>query len=112
MDVDYREDGAVAAGILFNDWQSDQVLQQIVSQIDQVQPYQSGQFYKRELPCLIQLIDQLTDLPTTFVVDGFVFLNDRQKMGSGAYLWEHYGRRIPVIGVAKSVLKATRPQLK
>ena len=105
MDVDYRADHALAAGILFEDWESDTALQQLTTRIDQVEPYVPGQFYKRELPCLIQLIDQLPELPSIFVVDGFVYLASNQKMGLGAYLWKHYGRRVPVIGVAKKRFK-------
>lgn len=105
MDVDYRADHALAAGILFSDWESDAILKQTTSQVDHVEPYQPGQFYKRELPCLIQLIDQLPQLPTLFVVDGFVYLDDEGRMGLGAYLWEHYGRKVPVIGVAKKRFK-------
>ncbi|MEM9776726.1 MAG: endonuclease V [Chloroflexota bacterium] len=105
MDVDYRVDHAAAAGILFDDWELDAVIQKVTVTIDQVAPYQSGEFYKRELPCLIKLIDQLATLPSVFIVDGFVYLDGQKKMGLGAYLWEHVGRKVPVIGVAKKRFK-------
>ena len=97
MDVDYRAEHALAAGILFDDWESDAMIQTFTAKIDGAAAYQSGQFYKRELPCLTQLIDQLPALPTVLIVDGYVYLDDQQKMGLGAYLWKHYGRQVPCL---------------
>ncbi len=108
MDVDYRADHALAAGILFDDWESDTIIQTFSANIEEVAPYQSGQFYKRELPCLTQLIDQLPALPTVLIVDGYVYLDDQQKMALGAYLWEQYGRQAAVIGVAKKRFKGNQ----
>ena len=105
MDVDYREDFAIAAGILFDDWGSDETLEEITVKIDEVQPYESGQFYKRELPCLLQLIKPLDSLPDLFIVDSFVYLDDDMKPGLGAYLYRKFNEKIPVIGVAKTNFK-------
>ena len=105
MDVDYRDDYAIAAGILFDDWQSEETLQEITVKIDEVMPYESGQFYKRELPCLLKLINQMESLPDIFVVDSFVYLDDDLKPGLGAYLYKEFKEKVPVIGVAKSNFK-------
>lgn len=105
MDVDYRADHAIAAGILFDEVTSDETLEEPTVKILDVQPYESGLFYKRELPCLIQLIDSLASLPSVFIVDSYVTLNSEGKAGLGAYLSRHYHEEIPVIGVAKNNFK-------
>lgn len=108
MDVDYRADHALAAGVLFSAWESDSTLQQVTTRIEEIEPYESGKFYKRELPCLTQLIAQLPTLPTMLIVDSFVYLDDQQSMALGAYLWEQYGRQAAVIGVAKKRFKGNQ----
>ena len=52
LDVDYRDAGATAACLLFQDWSDEQSIEEIVIPIDRVEPYEPGQFYRRELPCL------------------------------------------------------------
>ena len=64
--------------------------------------YQPGRFYKRELPLLRALIDGLELRPTVFVIDGYVWLDAKNRPGLGAHLFESVGRAIPVVGVAKT----------
>ena len=106
MDVDYGDDHAIAAGILFKDWQSDVVELQKTVRVDEVAEYQSGKFYKRELPCLIHLIDSLPKFPDLLLVDSYVYLGCKEKPGLGAYLYNHYEGKAPVIGVAKNNFKS------
>lgn len=105
MDVDYRDAYAVAAGILFNAWESDATLKELTVRIETVAPYEPGRFYKRELPCLISLIKKLERLPALFIVDSFVTLDANNRPGLGAYLYDHFQQEIPVIGVAKKRFK-------
>lgn len=105
MDVHYLEDRAISAGILFDDLESDETLIEKTIEVKGVQPYESGQFYKRELPCLTELIDSLDQKPDVFIVDSFVYLDASGKPGLGAYLYDHYERIVPVIGVAKNGFK-------
>ena len=55
VDVDYENTRAVAAGIAFRDWLDDSVVAERVVSLSDIQPYQSGQFFIRELPCLLSL---------------------------------------------------------
>jgi deoxyinosine 3'endonuclease (endonuclease V) len=68
-----------------------------------IAPYVSGQFYKRELPCILSLLQQI-DLKhcKAIVIDGFVVLDDKGGKGLGGYLYERLKKKIPVIGVAKN----------
>jgi deoxyribonuclease V len=65
--------------------------------------YIPGEFYKRELPCLLEVL-RLVDLTATeaIVVDGHVYVDDSFSFGLGAHLWEALDKTIPVIGVAKT----------
>ena len=70
-----------------------------------VQPYQSGQFYKRELPCLLALLEKI-EMPLSYIiVDGFVHLDANKKAGLGKYLYHALEEKIAVIGVAKNTYK-------
>ena len=66
--------------------------------------YESGSFYKRELPCILQLLKNFAlhknDL---IIVDGYVLLSDEGKLGLRGYLYNDLGHKIPVIGVAKNL---------
>ena len=105
IDVDYRENNyAVIAGVIFNNWKDKEPINTIVTDLDHIEDYVSGQFYKRELPCILKLLDEMQDIPKCIVVDGYVFL-DENKKGLGAYLYEALDKEIAIIGVAKSAFK-------
>jgi deoxyribonuclease V len=101
VDVDYRSSGAVAACVLFRAWSDADSAAEHVKEIAQVEPYQPGQFYRRELPCLLSVLAVVGEPLETIVIDGYVWLGD-EKPGLGAYLYEALDRRIPVVGVAKT----------
>lgn len=102
IDVDYRNNHtAVAAGILFQNWNDEKPSQILTVTLYQVEDYISGQFYKRELPCILELLKQLDKLPKFIIVDGYVFLG-KDKKGLGAYLYEALKQKVPIIGVAKN----------
>jgi deoxyribonuclease V len=67
----------------------------------QVAPYQPGQFYRRELPCLLSVLATVAEPLEAIVVDGYVWLSD-DRPGLGAHLYEALGHREAVIGVAKT----------
>jgi deoxyribonuclease V len=35
-----------------------------------VAPYRSGQFYHRELPCILAILKSLSELPQVIIIDG------------------------------------------
>src|SRR5437763_16343625 len=99
VDVDYREEGAVAACVLFRAWADELPAEERTVRIDRVEPYQPGQFYKRELPCLLSVLRPVLDRGPleAIVVDGYVWLGDEQRPGLGARLHEALGQVVPVI---------------
>jgi deoxyribonuclease V len=104
-DVHYHDVGATAAGVLFNDWCDVAAQQTLTVEIEAVKPYVSGQFYQRELPCLLALVEQIDKPLTCIVVDGFVYLNEQKRAGLGQYLYEALEGKVAVVGVAKSAFR-------
>jgi deoxyribonuclease V len=102
VDVDYRDEGAIAACVLLRAWEDETPAAEWVERIERVEPYEPGQFYRRELPCLLAVLARSPEPPTVVVVDGYVWLADETRPGLGAHLHESLGRRLPVIGVAKT----------
>ncbi len=103
FDTHYFDDKAKTVAIQFENW-TDEVPHQVYSEIlSDIQPYESGEFYKRELPCIVSLLKQV-DLTfiDIIVVDGFVVLDDKGALGLGGYLYDALDQKIPVIGVAKN----------
>ena len=101
LDVDYRADHALAACLLFAEWGDATPTQELVARIDQIEPYVPGQFYRRELPCLLAVLAKAPLPVDLIVVDGYVWLDGAGKPGLGAHLYAALGEQMPVIGVAK-----------
>ena len=108
VDVHYRSDNtATVAGILFPKWESDEVERILVKQIDKVAAYEPGSFYKRELPCITSLLNDIDDELEAIIIDGYVTLGREQKPGLGMHLYKSRGEEVPVIGVAKNKFLGT-----
>lgn len=107
VDVGYRNDGAKAAGVIFETWEGEEFVAEYTLHIDKVARYIPGKFYQRELPCLTALVKQMTSPITCIVVDGYVYLGFEKRPGLGKHLWDAFNGAIAVIGVAKSFFKDT-----
>jgi len=103
IDVHYKENTAKAVGALIQHWGDAAAQRHVIKYIDKVSAYVPGAFYKRELPCILDIIKEI-DLQSIgyIIVDGFVVLDDAGKPGLGAYVYENIQSQVPVIGVAKS----------
>ncbi|SDE00729.1 endonuclease V [Pedobacter soli] len=103
IDVAYSASRAKVVGGFFESWDDGSLLGISSKFVDHVGEYISGEFYKRELPCILAFLEDI-DLKAIalIIIDGFIYLDDDGKKGLGAYLYESLGRAIPVIGVAKS----------
>ena len=67
----------------------------------EVQSYQPGQFFRRELPCLLAVLPELPPVAVV-VVDGYVWLDGVSVAGLGARLYQALAGKVAVIGVAKT----------
>lgn len=98
VDVHYRPKGAVAACVVADDWTAPAPAAEFVEHIPEVSCYVSGEFYKRELPCLIAVLARAGDV---VVIDGYVWLG-RGRSGLGGHLHDQLNQMRSVVGVAKT----------
>lgn len=102
IDVFYTDSSARSVGVLF-DWTDDFPREVIIDTIETTADYIPGEFYKRELPCIMGVINKIDmDILSAIVVDGYVYTGNNEEMGLGAHVWESIGKQVPVIGVAKN----------
>lgn len=102
VDVRYEDKCAVVAGVLFSNWRDATPERELLTTIPIPADYQPGQFYKRELPCILKLIEENDLRPEYVVVDGFVYLDGAKRPGLGKHLYDALHGKVAVIGVAKS----------
>ena len=70
--------------------------------------YESGQFYKRELPCIMSVISKLDMSDIKYIiVDSYVYLGEG-KEGLGCKLFHVLDEKIPIIGIAKNKFKSEK----
>ncbi|WP_394824655.1 endonuclease V [Pendulispora albinea] len=101
VDVDYRDDCVVAACVGFHAWTDDQAaFETKIRSESAAAAYEPGQFYRREMPYVLGLLERLDARPAIIVVDGYVTL-DQGKPGFGAHLHQALSGRCAVVGVAK-----------
>lgn len=103
VDVSYAADVAGVACLLADTWTA-AVPAMDLSRCLRCAPahYVPGAFYKRELPLLRAVIDNLTPSPAVIVIDGYVWLGANNAPGLGARLFEVLQSAIAIVGVAKS----------
>jgi len=102
FDTYYFDNKAKTVCLAFEDWNEESDFQVYKEVMYDVEDYVSGEFYKRELPCILSLLSKIDlDEISLIIIDGFVFLDDENKFGLGAYLYEKLDSKIPIIGVAK-----------
>ena len=103
VDVDYRGTGAVAAALLFEHWTDEVPTRELVARIANAAGYEPGQFYKRELPCILEVLRDVR--PDLVIIDGYVHLGPERRPGLGAHLAAALD--VPVVGVAKNPFHET-----
>ena len=107
VDVDYQDDTAQIAGVAFNDWTDAESLAIYTSSLSDVQAYEPGYFYKRELPCILKLLEEHELNPDCIIIDGFVYLDGKKEAGLGKYLYDALNGKSSIIGVAKRRFRNT-----
>jgi deoxyribonuclease V len=101
LDVDYGTGSVVAACVGFAEWPDAAATFETKRRFEGApNAYESGQFYRREMPYVLELVRALPDPPALIVIDGFVWL-DGARPGLGAHLSHALGDSCPIIGVAK-----------
>lgn len=101
VDVHYVANKASVAGVAFANWGDPAPLQTYTTVLDGVAAYEPGSFFKRELPCILQLLHVYQLAPQIIVVDGYVFLDGHSRPGLGKHLYDALNGTAAVVGVAK-----------
>lgn len=103
FDTYYFDGKAKTVCLEFTEWNQSENFKVHTEIIDNVAEYIPGEFYKRELPCILSLLNKI-DLKKieVIIVDGFVYLDDEKKYGLGGHLYEKLNQEISIIGVAKT----------
>jgi len=102
LDVQYNgNENAVVACLGFENWEDKKASYVKQHFVEDILPYVPGEFYQRELPCLMEALKDLTDIEC-IVVDGYVWLDVENHKGLGLHLYDALEKKVPIIGVAKA----------
>lgn len=107
VDVHYDGDTATAAAVMFHSWRAPTPHADLTVRVKDVEPYESGAFYKRELPCIRVLLTEMRLPPALIIIDGYVTLGAEGRDGLGMHLFRALDGKVPVIGVAKTAYDGT-----
>ncbi|MFK7788885.1 MAG: endonuclease V [Phycisphaeraceae bacterium] len=109
VDSHYQDNYCCTAIVGFTDWGAETaVLEQTQVSGNSPEAYKPGQFYLRELPLILEIIEPYLEEIEMIIVDGYVWLGEETKPGLGAYLYEALESQTPVIGVAKSFFSGSK----
>ncbi|ANF52628.1 endonuclease V [Chryseobacterium glaciei] len=103
FDTYYYDDYANTICIAFEDWASEKETEIFSEKTEINSDYESGAFYKRELPCIVSLLQKINlKEGDIIIVDGYVTLDNEGKIGLGGYLYDALDQKYPIIGIAKN----------
>ena len=103
LDVAYALGGVGVACLLADSWTTATPTMEIRRWLPCAPAdYVPGEFYRRELPMLRAVIDDLTSRPSMLVIDGYVWLGSAGQPGLGAHLFEELHATTAIVGVAKT----------
>ena len=106
FDTYYSANSAKTVGIGFHNWMDNEIAVIKSEIIEGVAEYESGKFYKRELPCILSLLNKFEiGRIKTIIVDGYTTIDNKGENGLGGYLYDSLKRKIPVVGIAKNRYK-------
>lgn len=109
IDVDYSDSaGARTAAVIFADFEDSKPYAEYRIDLRHIAPYVPGEFYRRELPCILELLSQIKEKIDTVIIDGYVSLGERP--GLGMHLSQAMNHSVTVIGVAKSKFEGSDPK--
>ncbi|WP_009962015.1 endonuclease V [Verrucomicrobium spinosum] len=101
LDLHYTDAGATVAAVVFSSWTDAVAIKETTLTLPVAEGYEPGEFYKRELPCLLAAIQSLDEPPALILIDGYVWVGP-SRPGLGARLYE------ALISRSRLYLPATR----
>jgi deoxyribonuclease V len=108
VDVHYKDDAtATVAAVVFSDFSDSEAYRTYTMEIQEAEEYLPGQFFRRELPCIISILGIIEEEIDTIIIDGYVDLGEGP--GLGQHLWISLECKKKVIGVAKTHFRGANP---
>ena len=108
VDVSYSEDGpAAAAAVVFHEFTDAETESCYTARVDEFGEYEPGRFFRRELPCLMAVLEKVNEPLETVIIDGYVMLG--RTPGLGCHLFRKMGGKVSVVGVAKTAFPGADP---
>jgi len=102
FDTYHFDDRSTTGVVLFDDWtDSVATIEKVCRLSGTTDEYIPGEFYRRELPCILSALETLSQNIETVVVDSYVQLG-LGRPGLGQKLFETLGGSVNVVGVAKT----------
>src|SRR5689334_20620675 len=83
LDVYYgvKEPHATSAAVVFANWDDALPASEYIAHVEGIQPYIPGQFFRRELPCLLAVLEKIREPLEAIVVDSHVTLGAAPGLG-------------------------------
>lgn len=95
VDTYYYDNKAKTIAITFDNWEDSNYSKHYSQELEISEEYIPGEFYKRELPCILSMLKNFDlDFIKAIVIDGYVFLDDFDTYGLGGHLYESLNRKI------------------
>lgn len=109
IDVHYKADYAKTVVLLFDNWQSETYASVVEVKTKNVAEYVPGEFYKRELPCVLEALQQIdSSAIDVIIIDGYIYVDNQNSYGLGGHLYEAMNKKTPIIGVAKTSFQSNK----
>ncbi len=103
IDVYYYNEKAKSVGVIFQHWTDALPIDIKTSYTHNILAYEPGNFYKRELPCILDLLATVNmSTINTIIIDGHVYVDNMGTYGLGGKLYEALQNTIPIVGIAKN----------
>ena len=106
VDVSYLDNFAAVACIISSSTKPWPALRSYTAILENICHYEPGNFYKRELPCILDVFKKIEEHVSTIFVDAYVWLPDGRP-GLGARLYYTLNEEIAVVGIAKNGFMAS-----
>lgn len=107
IDAQYDANSASVACVTFDAWPDAAPSAEWSTRVMDIAPYVPGAFWRRELPCIVGVLEKLPALPKVIVIDGYVWLDDDRRKGLGAHLFDALDGRAAIVGVAKRAFRGS-----
>jgi deoxyinosine 3'endonuclease (endonuclease V) len=97
IDTYYYKDRAKTVGVIFENWEDPDPIEIISTWSSSFGPYIPGEFYKRELPCIMDLLNQIPDILDydVIILDGLARLPGSIEEGLGLHLEKELDKKYP-----------------